>query len=72
MRKCLQLSEAAIHPARVSLFVIALQSNLLSPFVASKEDQKLAMLSLFHVSLRLEHHPLCTTGINLREQTSCQ
>lgn len=54
------------------LFVIALQSNLLSPFAASKEYQKLAILYLLLASLCLEHLPRCTTGINLKEETSSQ
>lgn len=54
------------------LFVIALQSNLLSPFAASKEYQKLVILYLLLASLCLEHLPRCTTGINLKEETSSQ
>lgn len=54
------------------LFVIALQSNLLSPFAASKEYQKLAILYLLLASQCLEHLPLCITGIKLREETSSQ
>lgn len=53
-------------------FVIALQSNLLSPSAASKEEQKLAILYLLLAFRCLEHLPLCTTGINLKEETLSQ
>lgn len=49
------------------LCVIALQSNLPSPFVASREDQKQATLFPCLAFLPLEHHLLCITGLRLRE-----
>lgn len=68
----LQLWQVATLPAAFLLCVFALQSDLLSPFVASKEYQKLAIQYLFLASLCSGHLLLYITGINSKVETSSQ